>query len=114
MPDSKARSKRPNAPIRMRRFILIWALETVGHSLIQNFWQRAKRRLKLRRHVDISSKEISELRFYRSRRVFAIGERVRSANARLRIRGDRGGIHQGLLRRAPAFGDGHRSARIRW
>jgi hypothetical protein len=27
-------------------------LQAVGHSLIQNFWQRAKRRLKLRRRVD--------------------------------------------------------------
>jgi hypothetical protein len=56
------------------------SLQTVGHSLIQNFWQRAKRRLKLRRRVDRSSKEISGLRFYRSRDVLVIDQHGRSPN----------------------------------
>src|SRR5438876_1227254 len=61
---------------------LCLGLETVGHSLIQNFWQRPKRRLKLRRRVHYSSKETSGLRFGGSRNLFAIGECVRGANAR--------------------------------
>src|ERR1700736_1700768 len=114
MPESRARINKPNAPIRMRRFILDWACKTVGHSPIQNFWQRPKRRLKLRRCVDISSEEISGLCFDCRRHVLAAGERLRRANARLGIRGDSGAVHQGLLRRAAPFGYGHGPARIRW